>query len=223
MNSIKTLLINRYKTFALLSLSMAFSIVLLMIRIKLAHSFFFSFLVWNLFLALIPYVISTYLTGSTNLNKIEIVVWFLIWLLFLPNAPYIVTDLLHLKVSSHHRLWLDVLVVSAFALNGLLIFFISLTDMEDIINRYMNKKQTNYFIMCLLFLCSFGVYLGRFLRYNSWELIQNPTELLNDVFEITCNPNAHLEAWVFTLIFGVFLNLGYWVFKQLFEKPNSFV
>ncbi|MDO5970907.1 DUF1361 domain-containing protein [Flavivirga aquimarina] len=218
MNTIKTLLFTRFKIFSLISITISLSIVLLMIRMKLTHSFFYLFLVWNLFLAAIPYAITTYLVSSPKLNKIWFVVWFSVWLLFLPNAPYIITDLLHLKISPDHLLWLDVLVVSSFAFNGLLMFSLSLLDIETLLSQYMNRKKTNFVIIFVLFLSGFGVYLGRFLRYNSWEILQKPSGLFNDIFNIILHPNQHLEAWLFTFLFGIFLSSGYWVFKVLYKS-----
>ncbi|WP_366140809.1 DUF1361 domain-containing protein [uncultured Algibacter sp.] len=110
MNTIKQLLVNRFKIFSLLTVGMAFSLFLLMIRMKLTHSFFLLFLVWNLFLAVIPFAISSYLISLPKLHKFKFILCFGIWLLFLPNAPYIITDLLHLKVSTNSLLWLDILV-----------------------------------------------------------------------------------------------------------------
>ncbi|GAA3610738.1 DUF1361 domain-containing protein [Flavivirga amylovorans] len=218
MNTIKTLLFNQFKIFSLLSISIALSIVLLMVRMKLTHSFFYLFLVWNLFLAIIPFAITTYLVNTPKLKKIGFVIGFSVWLLFSPNAPYIITDLLHLKVSSNHLLWLDVLVVSSFALNGLLLFSLSLLDMETLLNQYLKRKAIIFFMISILFLNGFGVYLGRFLRYNSWEILQHPSNLFNDIFDIILRPNQHLEAWLFTFLFGVFLSIGFWVFKAL-HKP----
>lgn len=218
MNTIKTLLFNRFKIFSLLSISIALSMVLLMVRMKLTDSFFYLFLVWNLFLAVIPFAITTYLVSIPKLNKIGLVVWFSAWLLFLPNAPYIITDLLHLKISPNHLLWLDVLVVSSFALNGLLMFSLSLLDMETLLNQYLKRKTTKFVMIFILFLSGFGVYLGRFLRYNSWEILQHPSDLFNDIFNIILLPNQHLEAWLFTFLFGAFLSIGFWIFKVL-HKP----
>jgi uncharacterized membrane protein len=215
MDYLKQLLFTRFKTFSLVSFSMLLSVVLLMIRMKLNQSFFFSFLIWNLFLAVIPFAITTYLLSTPKLNKYSLLLWFGVWLLFLPNAPYIITDLLHLKRSSYHLLWLDILVVISFALNGLLLFFLSLLDMKEMLASYINKKYLNLMCILILFLSGFGVYLGRFLRYNSWEIIQNPISLLNDILDIVIHPNLHFEAWLFTFIFGSFLTMGFWMFKQL--------
>ena len=188
MNNIKYLFFNRFKIFALVTVSMLLSIVLLMIRMKLTHSFFYLFLVWNLFLAVIPFTLTSYLVSLPKLNKIVFVLWFGIWLLFLPNAPYIVTDLIHLRLNEGSFLWLDILVVSSFVFNGLLLFYLSLVDMKNQLKNHLNKSLTNYIITSILFLSGFGVYLGRFLRYNSWEIISNPKYLFVDIINIALKP-----------------------------------
>ncbi|MEZ4791921.1 MAG: DUF1361 domain-containing protein [Gelidibacter sp.] len=213
METLKTLIISRFKILSLLTVSMALSIILLMIRMKLNQSFFFSFLVWNLFLAVIPYAITTYLSTMEKPSKWSLLICFCAWLLFLPNAPYIITDLLHLRMSNQHLMWLDVLVVTSFAYNGLMLFFLSLLDMETILKSFTNDKKRFYLTTCILFLTGFGIYLGRFLRYNSWEILQNPLALFTDIFDIVVHPTLHLQAWVFTLSFGAFLSVGYWMFK----------
>lgn len=215
METLKTLIISRFKIISLLTVSMTLSIVLLMIRMKLNHSFFYLFLVWNLFLAIIPYAITTYLSTRERLPKWSLLIYFCAWLLFLPNAPYIITDLLHLRMSDPYLMWLDVLVVTSFAYNGLMLFFLSLLDMESILKLFINGKKRFYVMTFILFLTGFGIYLGRFLRYNSWEIIQNPLGLFTDIMAIVIHPDLHLQAWVFTLTFGAFLSIGFWMFKAL--------
>jgi uncharacterized membrane protein len=215
MKILNTRIVSRFKIIFLLTVSMTLSIVLLMIRMKLNQSFFFLFLVWNLFLAVLPYAITTYLRTKDKLSKWSLLVYFCAWLLFLPNAPYIITDLLHLRMSNQYLMWLDVLVVTSFAYNGLILFFLSLLDMECILKSFITSKKRFYLMTFIPFLTGFGIYLGRFLRYNSWEILQNPLALFGDIMDIVLHPTLHLQAWVFTLTFGAFLSVGYWVFKSL--------
>lgn len=188
---------------------------------KLTHSFFYLFLVWNLFLAVVPIAITTYLVSKPRLNKFVLAFCFSVWLLFLPNAPYIITDLLHLKVNTTHLLWLDILVIMSFALNGLMLFYLSIIDMKAILKTFINEKKTNYIITITIFLCGFGVYLGRFLRYNSWEILSNPKYLFVDIINILVKPFTHQEAWLFTLLFGTFLWIGDWMFNLFYSKPST--
>ncbi|WP_298534968.1 DUF1361 domain-containing protein [uncultured Algibacter sp.] len=221
MDFIKQLFLSRFKIFTLVSVSILFSIILLLIRMKLTHNFFYLFLVWNLFLAVIPFAISTYLVSLSKLNTLWLVLCFGVWLLFLPNAPYIITDLLHLKISPTHLLWLDILVVLSFALNGLLLFYLSIIDIKSVLRTFLSKKKVNYVITTIFFLTGFGVYLGRFLRYNSWEIINHPKYLIVDILDIAIKPIAHQEAWLFTILFGTFLSLSFWVFNHLYAKPST--
>ncbi|WP_203258987.1 DUF1361 domain-containing protein [Hyunsoonleella ulvae] len=220
MDNIRHLLFKRFKIIAILTVSMLFSIIILMIRIKLTHSFFYLFLVWNLFLAVIPYAITTYLVSLPKLNKLWLGFWFGVWLLFLPNAPYIITDLLHLKISNTTFLWLDILVVLSFACTGLLLFFLSFYTMKELLLKRFSLKKMNYLIFILCFLNGFGVYLGRFLRYNSWEILSNPKFLFEDVYAIVTQPFRHPEAWLFTFLFGLFLRFGYWIFESFYVNSK---
>ena len=215
MESIKALIQTRFKTLSLVTLAITFSIVALMVRMKLNKSFFYIFLIWNVTLAIIPYTITMYLSTKANLGKLKIGFWFVIWLLFLPNAPYIVTYLIHIKFGSDQLLWLDVLVVLSFALSGLLIFYLSVLDMQRIISATFKTLPIETITFIILFLCGFGVYLGRFLRYNSWEILSEPHKLISDIVGIVFSPFQHTQAWLFTLGFGGFLLVGYWLFKHL--------
>lgn len=213
MQVLKTLLFNRFKIVMMLISSMALSICFLAMRMKLNHSFFFLFLVWNLILAIIPYLITMYLSSKEHINTWTLGVGFCVWLLFLPNAPYIITDLLHLNAIESQFIWLDVLVVTSFACSGILLFYFSIFDMEVLLKRVLNYRILTYVLISLFPITSFGMYLGRFLRYNSWEIIQHPIQLFEDILNILLSPNQHAIAWIFTLTFGVFLGVGYWIFK----------
>lgn len=220
MKAIKALIQSRFKTLSLITTALTFSIIVLMVRVKLNKSFFYLFLVWNVFLAIIPYAITLYLNTKENLSKFKLGFWLLIWLAFLPNAPYIVTDLIHIRMGNDNLLWLDVLVVLSFALSGLLLFYLTILDMQKIIAQKFNRIPITSTTLIVIFLCGFGVYLGRFLRYNSWEILSNPQVLMLDVFNIIIAPFQNSEAWLFTLGFGIFLVVGFWIFKIIyFLKP----
>lgn len=212
MEPIKTLVYDKFKLLSALTISMVLSIVLLMIRIKLNHSYFLLFLVWNLFLAVIPYAITTVLISKPKLNRFKFFIVFAAWLVFLPNAPYIITDLLHLTHSNKAHLWLDVLVITSFAFNGLILFFLSLLDMERLLKQQLNSNYVYFVLLTIFGLTAFGIYLGRFLRYNSWEILNNPLPILSDIYNIIFQP--HIEAWVFILTFASFLAISYWLLKS---------
>jgi uncharacterized membrane protein len=221
METLKTLIQLKFKALSLLTVALAFSIILLMVRIKLNTSFFYLFLVWNVCLAIIPYAITMYLNTRQNLSALRLGFWFLVWLAFLPNAPYIVTDLIHIKSGNNTFLWLDILVVLSFALSGVLLFYYSILDMRKLISEKFKGIPLATATTTVLFLCSFGVYLGRFLRYNSWEIISQPQVLISDVITIIIAPFQNYEAWLFTLGFGAFLVVEFWMFKNLHSTINT--
>lgn len=215
METIKTLVQSKFRTLSLVTVALLFSIIALMVRIKLNKSFFYLFLVWNVFLAIIPYAITMYLSSKVSISKLKLGFWLLVWLAFLPNAPYIVTDLIHIRIGNNSLLWLDVLVVLSFALTGLLLFYLSISDMKRIMKSRFNSIPIEKITLFIIVLCGFGVYLGRFLRYNSWEILSIPKVLISDIFEIVLSPFQNSDAWLFTLSFGGFLMVGYWMFNNL--------
>lgn len=215
MEILKTIIHARFKSLLTISVALIFSSIILMVRMKLNKSYAFMFLIWNVFLAIIPYAITMYLKTTINLSKLKLGFVFMAWLAFLPNAPYIVTDLIHIRIGNDSRLWLDVLVILSFALSGLLLFYTSILDMQQLLKSKFQKLPTETLTLGILLLCGFGVYLGRFLRYNSWEIISQPQILISDILNIIIAPFQHYEAWLFTLGFGAFLVVGYWMFKNM--------
>ncbi|WP_299102968.1 DUF1361 domain-containing protein [uncultured Winogradskyella sp.] len=221
MNLIKNVIQSQFKTLSLISVALLFSGISLLVRIKLNKSFFYLFLIWNVFLAFVPYAITMYLSTKKNISKVTLGFGFLVWLAFLPNAPYIITDLIHLRTANNTFLWLDILVVLSFALSGLFLFYLSLIDMQNLMSSKFEKLPVKTITTIILFLCGFGVYLGRFLRYNSWEIISGPQILFIDIINIIIAPFQHYEAWLFTIGFGLFLVVGFWMFKNLNTLENN--
>jgi uncharacterized membrane protein len=182
-------------------------------RIHWAGHTKFVFLAWNLFLAAIP------LGFAVLLSKIER--WRLAtpfisgWLLFFPNAPYVLTDLLHLHPRSGIPVWYDLLMLLSFALVSLWMGFQSLQLVQVWIARKSSLLMAWSFVGICLMLSGFGIYLGRFLRWNSWDIVSNPGSLLGDIWERFADPLAHGQTWGVTLGFGGLLLVAYlfWMFS----------
>ncbi|WP_397363450.1 DUF1361 domain-containing protein [Olleya sp. R77988] len=220
MKTIKTIIQTEFKIVSILCIVSSFSIFLLLFRMKLTHTNYYLFLVWNLFLAGVPYAISTYLNTIKKPNIIYLLSICFFWLLFIPNAPYIITDLFHLKYSSQQLIWLDTLVIVAFAITGMLLFLKSVYTMETIFKTYVKKPIVTFSLPFLFIIIGFGVYLGRFLRFNSWEIINKPMSIIKPILDIITQPNLHQKAWQFTFIFGLFLWIGYEVFKRFIKLES---
>lgn len=220
MNQFKTLIFHRFNTITFLTACILLSVFLLMFRIKLTHSFFLIFMVWNLFLAIIPYTISLFLESKKKLSKLGLIAYSGIWLLFLPNAPYMVTDFVHLKLSTNKLVCLDFAIIGSFAFTGLVFYFLSINDMFKILKIHLNPQLEKHMLNTIFLLSSFGVYLGRFLRYNSWELFQNPIAIINDLISITTHPFQNKGAWLFTVVFALFLAMGFRITRKTMGQAS---
>jgi len=183
----------------------------------------FLFLNWNLFLSFVPWLLSSILIVYPHLQKNKVLTLLVLgtWLLFFPNAPYILTDLFHLKLKSSVPKWFDLMLILSFAWTGLLFGMLSLYDIERILAKNIKPLWAAFLCMAVLFVASFGVYLGRFLRWNSWDILQKPQALLLDIADIFLHPFSHPRAWGVTLLMGIFLNMVYWSLKFIQKRNRS--
>jgi len=193
-----------------IALLILFCIASLFLRVKLTKSFFFGFLLWNLFLAIIPYLISEWMKNKKT-TKIKTFIGIFIWLLFLPNAPYIITDFIHLHHLKSTLVWYDLYMLFSFAFTGLLLAIMSMDTIYDIILHQYSKKVANIIMVFFTLLTGFGIYLGRFLRLNSWYVFTNPKYVYFKITHALSQPNA----WYTSLGFGFFLTLILLIFKTL--------
>ena len=180
----------------------------------------FLFLNWNLFLAFVPWAVTsvTILKPKLQTYRITIFILLSIWLLFFPNAPYILTDLFHLRLKSAMPKWFDLILILSFAWTGLVFGFLSLWDIEKILSKSMNRIWMSLISVCLLFIGSFGIYLGRYLRWNSWDIINEPFHLIYDITDRLVNPFDHPRTWGVTIFMGIFLNIIYWTFRMIKKR-----
>lgn len=176
-----------------------------MIRIFLTGELYYTFLLWNLFLAAIPWWISQIADKYKDLSVVGNLSLLAIWLLFLPNTFYVITDLIHLKNSTGLYLMLDILLILSFTFICVFLGYASMNRMNKIVWERFSKINMKYFNYSVLILCSFGIYLGRFLRYNSWNIRNNPKNLFLDCLNYLINPIENKEVWLFTFGFGLFL------------------
>lgn len=210
---------NRYRETFYLSIIIASCFSLSIFRLIYSDSKLFLFLNWNLLLAFIPYCLSSLMIKKPKWQrKRSIFLLLLIWLLFFPNAPYILTDLFHLRVSSAMPIWFDLVLILSFAWAGLFLGFLSLWDIELILQKWIKKKWVTLISVSLLFIGSFGIYLGRYLRWNSWDIIREPFELIYDISDRLINPFHHPQTWGMTLFMGLFLNMIYWSFRLIKKR-----
>lgn len=193
-----------------------FCFLLLLIRVKVTQSVFFFFLIWNLFLAFIPYLISFFLFTSVNFQERRFlrIGTLLVWLLFLPNSFYLLTDFVHINKFQDVPYWFDLILVSSFSITGIVLGLFSIRTVEKIIQLHYSKVQSKIMLFCILYLTAFGIYLGRFLRFNSWDLLVNPIDLFASC--MVCLFKREVQN--FTIGFGTFLLVLYFVSSFLISK-----
>lgn len=201
----------------IMSLSMLFGVLMVLVRILYTGERDFLFLLWNLFLAYIPYFISAWLSRTPSWaaygKKFGLV--FIAWILFIPNSFYILTDLFHLGGHTGAPLWYDLALIISFAWNGLLLGILSVRQMEKIVALYLPGKTDWIFLYPIMVLNALGVYIGRYLRFNSWDVITNPFGLVSDIAQLVWHPLHYREAWAMVTCFSVLMILVYTTLKKI--------
>lgn len=194
-----------------LQLIFTWCISLILIRSILFHNLGLFFMLWNLFLAWVPY----FLAKNLEFSEFKGVQWStaLLTLLFLPNAPYLVTDLIHLQDPMVAPIWFDILLYMSFALAGILYFLFALERMSLFLTARFKKSIGLELGKMFVFFCvAYGVFLGRFLRFNSWDLFSEPLSLFEAIARSLVGFGAK-ETWAFTLIFATFLYVLFKIYK----------
>jgi len=205
-----------------LIVSCCFSCLLLAARIVTTGYATYFFLIWNLFLAFVPYAISNWLFGNLAVmqNKWKLALSLAVWLLFIPNSFYILTDLFHLDRFTAAPKWFDLLMLLSFAWNGLLLGVVSLRRIELLMYTLRGRSFSLFIVFAVMFLNAFGIYIGRFLRYNSWDVIAQPFALFGEMFELLLHPLSNTMEWGMISSYAVFMTLIYITISKLSGNFN---
>jgi len=209
----------------LLSLSMFFGILLVVVRMIHTGRSTFIFLPWNLFLAYLPYLITEYLSHQrqTARQHKKRDRWIfsalcLGWLLVIPNSFYIITDLFHLGDWYNDRLmpsWYDLAMILSFAWNGLLLGVLSVRQMEKILTPRLPAHNELFFLYPVMWMNALGVYIGRYLRFNSWDLVTDPFHLFRDILHMLIHPLRSQMAWGMIFCYSILMTLIYLMLKKI--------
>ena len=122
---------------------------------------------------------------SASGNVVDFLRVWLAWFLFFPNAPYIVTDFVHLEHRPPVPLWFDLMMIASFAWTGLCLGYLSLYLMQEVARARFGRWISWVFVVVMLALGSVGVYAGRVLRWNSWDVVRHPRWLLHQSLDLT--------------------------------------
>jgi len=171
----------------------------------------YTFLVWNLFLAWIPYLAALKVERLQRLGsgRFSLLAWLCAWLAFLPNAPYIITDFVHFRHLPPVPLWYDLALLFAAACTGLTLGLLSLYEVHLVLNRWVSKTFATALILGAIGLSGFGVWLGRFQRWNSWDILTRPSTLLRDIAETFTTRHELIHAAGISVLLSGILLVGY--------------
>ncbi len=196
----------------LLSLS---SCIMLTIRIIVTSNYTYIFLIRNLLLTWIPLALSLILIKFYTKKIIKITAGF-IWIIFYPNAPYMITDFIHYRIFFNK--WYDFLMISLSIFTGVLTGFLALLLLQKLIEVNFGKLNGWKFVILINISSSYGIYLGRFIRLNSWEIITNPYKLINGILN-----SLKIDTFFFILVFSFFLMLIYIAFYNIlyFDRKKN--
>jgi uncharacterized membrane protein len=211
------------KRWAVLAGLSLWCVSLVVLRVERSGSLMYGFLCWNLFLAWIPWLACQAFRAAHRRRASTALQlgWFALWVLFLPNAPYLLTDLIHLRPRPPVPLWYDLALLLSYAGTGLLAGYVSLLEVQAAVEERFGRVRGWGVAAGALFLSGFGIYLGRFRRWNSWDVLTDPAGLFYDISVHLLHPTSHPRTYAVTLIFGSAMLLGYAALRSLVAPGGS--
>ncbi len=189
-----------------LLLASAVSCALVVVRKVYVGKTGFGFFFWNIFLAWVPLAAALLfysLAARGGRRWLVMLGCAVVWFVFFPNAPYIVTDLVHLKERPLVPYWYDLICVMAFVQTGLFVGYLSLYLMQEVVRAWLGRWLGWGFALVMLGLSGFGIYLGRFLRWNSWDALLEPLGTLRHAARVA-NPWNNPQPLAFSATFFAF-------------------
>ena len=195
-----------------------FAVILNILRIIIWGKFSYLYLLWNILLAFVPYLISlmlTYFHKEDKLNNFFLILGSFFWLLFIPNAPYLITDFIHLDEVKHAPLLYDAFLLFSSALVGLLFGLFSISHIENLMKNKFSEKTTRIIMLILFVIIGFGIYLGRFLRFNSWDFFTNHISIWSGISLLFSELGSVINVILYTLLFSSFVFVSYKSWKYM--------
>ena len=188
---------------------------LLLLRILFSGRITYIFLIWNLFLAGIPYLISRLIElKKDKLTKVKLLFFTFIWLVFFPNSPYIITDFIHLGNHHDSSFWIDLMLLTVFSITGIMYGISSLLILKEIYEDKFNNLIGFIFTYGAIFLSGFGIYIGRVLRWNTWDIIHHPIDVISDLSHIFFHPIVNQKIWIVSLSFSITVYVFYFLISS---------
>ena len=140
-----------------------------------------------------------------------------------PSQRHLLTDIIHLRSGAGVPFWYDLILVIGFAFTGLFLGLVSLYLMQSLVRQAAGGPASWLFALLVSAISGFGIYLGRFLRWNSWDLFLNPAHLLADILERLSHPLAHYQTFVFSAMFALFFISAYFILVAMMQLQKDLV
>ena len=213
----------RYNLYLMLGLSAAFSCLMVVLRPLRYDGIAFGSLIWDVFLAAVPFAISQFMWLRPAKSTPMLFAGLFFWLLFFPNAPYLLTELKHIAslapaaAIDQDPFWFDLVLLLSFAWTGLMLGHLSLLEVHRIVDERFGIGYGWIFAVSAVVLGSFGIYVGRFLRWNSWDVFIHPYGLVSDIANQLLHPWRGPSIYGVTLLFSIFLMLAYLVLRSMLQ------
>lgn len=207
-----------------LLLTNGLSLVLFGLRLLGAENFRYWFMIWNLLLAWVAPLVAWWLVKRLHNSKWltwQNVLLTIVWLGFLPNSFYMVSDLIHLEQTGEISILFDAVLFSSFIMNGFIAGFMGTFLVHRQLLRRMSARRAWVMVTAIFALSGYAIYLGRVLRWNTWDAVFQPAALLFDVSDNILNPVAHPQAFVVTLSFTLLITSFYMLAWELVQALSS--
>jgi uncharacterized membrane protein len=216
----KTERIPAFERLMLFSAFVAFG--LLFYRCVFTLSFHYTYLLWNLLIAYVPYILSKQLAKCKKINE-KAMLLLAGWLLFFPACMYLFTDILGMKKTDNFPIFYDVFLYLVFSWNALLPALMSLKNVESFLRRHQSAFMVKVSILFFIFLSSYSICLVRFLHLKDWDIITNSKRFIQISVNNILNPTDHIHAWLSIISLMLLLDVIYVGFKKLYymQKING--
>lgn len=195
------------RSWAGVGLVVGISLLLYVLRL-VGYGNYFSYMVWNLLLAVIPFGLGIYLIkrlANTSWLATPNLLLTVVWLGFLPNSFYMVTDLIHVAEVDTSTIVFDTVMLLSFAITGLLLGYASVLMIHKALLQRVRRRSAAYIIALVFLLCSYAIYLGRYMRWNTWDVLINPLGLIANIIDSFVVPQEGSPMLQTTLLFFVFI------------------
>ena len=205
----------------LLLMACSIGLVLLLIaRAFYTHELAHTYLLWNLFLAWIPVFPAMLIYKSVRMDW-STALCLLIWLAFFPNCAYLVTDLVHLRLEPGSPIWVDIVALFSFAFIGLLLGVLSMRMVHTYIARRLAPGMVHFILFFICCASGYGIYIGRFLRLNSWDLFFDPIGTLARMSGPILSPGEAGWAIAFSGMMAAIMLCSYYFFTTLSDNSPA--